>query len=101
MALPFGISGILSLVVSQVYLPAASLFALLLLVLGLFLVCGFNSFLVLFLYGAMAVDARSTTTASIELNLRCVNSLAISFSGKYTHYLFVSKGKAKKKTLKT
>jgi hypothetical protein len=38
MALPFGVSGILSLAVSQVYLPTGSLYSFPLLVLGLFLV---------------------------------------------------------------
>jgi FtsH-binding integral membrane protein len=38
MALPLGISGILSIAISQLYLSADSLFALPLLVLGLFLV---------------------------------------------------------------
>jgi len=37
MALPFGISGILSIAISQLYLPAGSLYSLPLLVLGLFL----------------------------------------------------------------
>jgi hypothetical protein len=37
MALPFGISGILAIAISQLYLPAESLYSLPLLVLGLFL----------------------------------------------------------------
>jgi hypothetical protein len=48
MALLFGVSGILSIAISHAYLPAGSLYALPLLVLGLFLVVASVVFLFFF-----------------------------------------------------